>query len=68
MQRYGPGKNGTEVVLWTLEDGGHTYPGGKMFPSEVQSGLGYANTDIFASELMWEFFKRHSLTEKISEQ
>ena len=64
MELYGPGKNGAEVVLWTLEDGGHTCPGGNMFPADVKAGLGNINRDIDASELMWEFFRRHPLQEK----
>jgi polyhydroxybutyrate depolymerase len=58
MKQYGPGSDGAEVVLWTLEDGGHTWPGGKVFPSEIKTGVGHINTDIFASELMWRFFKK----------
>lgn len=64
MNRYWPCKDGAEVVLWTLEDGGHTWPGGTMFPAEVAAGQGNVNRDISASELMWEFFKGHSLKEK----
>ncbi|MFH1563457.1 MAG: PHB depolymerase family esterase [Nitrospirota bacterium] len=54
---YGHGKEGSEVILWTLEDGGHTWPGGKSSLPERQ--VGKLNTDIFASELMWQFFERH---------
>lgn len=64
MTRYGQGKDNTEVILWALEDGGHTWPGGKMFPSEIKAGLGYLNTNISASELMWEFFKGHTLNNR----
>jgi polyhydroxybutyrate depolymerase len=59
MKRYGPGRDNTEVVLWTLEDGGHTWPGGQMVVSEVKADLGNINRDISAVELMWEFFKNH---------
>ncbi|NQT95569.1 MAG: hypothetical protein HQ572_03880, partial [Candidatus Omnitrophica bacterium] len=63
MNRYGPGHNRTEVILWTLEDGGHTWPGGKVVPSARILGLdekiGNVNRDINASDLMWEFFKSH---------
>jgi len=55
---YGPGKNGTEVILWTLEDGGHTWPGGRVVAADEKFNLGNVNTDISASELMWEFFKK----------
>lgn len=62
--RYGPGKDNTEVILWTLEDGGHTWPGGKVMPNVEKLGLGKMgkiNQDINASELIWEFFERHKL-------
>ena len=29
---YRPGREGAEVVLWTLKDGGHTWPGGTCSP------------------------------------
>ncbi len=61
MNRYGACKNGTEVVLWTLEDAGHTWPGGQVFPAEIKAGVGNVNQDISASELIWEFFKKHTL-------
>ncbi|MFZ2603670.1 MAG: hypothetical protein WAX79_06720, partial [Candidatus Omnitrophota bacterium] len=65
MERYGPGENGSEVILWTLEDGGHTWPGGKVVPNIEALGLGKmgnVNQDINASELMWEFFKGYPST------
>jgi len=60
-ERYGPGLNDTEVVFWTLEDGGHTWPGGKMTVSEKFIGLGHINEDISASDLIWEFFEQHPM-------
>ena len=56
---YGPGRDGSEVVLWKLADGGHTWPGGEITRLENWYGLGKVNRDISASDLMWEFFKRH---------
>lgn len=56
---YGPGKEGSEVILWTLEDGGHTWAGGKS--SLPESQVGKINTDISASELMWQFFEKHPM-------
>lgn len=60
IARYGPGNHGTEVVLVTLQDGGHTWPGGKMCLSEKLLGIGPINQDISAMQMMWEFFKKHS--------
>lgn len=58
---YRPCRNGADVVLWTLEDGGHSWPGGKMSPAEVKAKMGNINKDIAASEVMWDFFKEHAL-------
>lgn len=59
MRAYGPGANGAEIVLWTLEDGGHTWPGGDS--SLPERMVGPVNRDINASALIWDFFSRHSL-------
>ncbi len=48
-----------DVVFWKLEDGGHTWPGGKKSKIEDTAGVGNINMDISASELMWEFFKKY---------
>lgn len=64
MNRYGPCQADSEVILWTLEDGGHAWPGGNMFPGVELLGLGElgeVNRDIHASDLMWKFFKKHPL-------
>lgn len=64
MTQWGPCAEGTEVVLWVLEDGGHTWPGSRTIKKgsvEVGTGRGYVNTDISTSELMWEFFKKHPM-------
>ena len=58
---YSPCKEGTEVVFWKLEDGGHTWPGGKKTKSEDKARVGNVNQDVIASQLMWEFFQKHSL-------
>lgn len=60
-QRWDKCKSNAPVVLWTLEDGGHTWPGGQMFPSEVKMGSGAINKDIDASLEIWNFFKQNAL-------
>lgn len=57
---YGPGRDGHEVALWRVEGGGHTWPGGR-FGLLKERALGQMTMDISASDLMWEFFKRHAL-------
>ena len=56
-QTYGGGKNGSEVVLITIEGGGHTWPG--MEP--MLDFLGKSALNISANDLMWQFFKKHKL-------
>lgn len=48
-----------DVVLWILEDAGHTWPGGRTTRTEDRAGVGKINTDISASEEMWKFFESH---------
>jgi polyhydroxybutyrate depolymerase len=45
-----------DVILYTVEGGGHTWPGSITVP-----GLGYNTTTINASELIWQFFQSHPL-------
>lgn len=47
-----------DVILYTIDEGGHTWPGG--FPLLI---LGKTTRDINASETMWEFFMAHPLSE-----
>ena len=49
------GTGGAEVVLYEIENGGHTWPGRKP----VSDILGDATMDISANDLMWEFFAKH---------
>jgi polyhydroxybutyrate depolymerase len=54
---YPGGKNGTEVILYAIENGGHTWPGGKQYLPE--SIIGKTCKDINACAVIWEFFKGH---------
>ena len=54
---YGPGKDGAEVVLFIVKDGGHTWPGQ---PSSLKF-LGKATANISANDLMWNFFVKHPM-------
>ena len=44
------------VVLYTLEGGGHTWPGGMEVPAWL---FGPTPRSVDASEAMWEFFRAH---------
>jgi hypothetical protein len=49
---YSGGESGTEVVLYKIEGGGHTWPGGPQYaPSSV---IGLASTHIDGSAKIWE--------------
>ncbi len=49
---------GTEVRGYTIVDGGHTWPGGWQYlPVGI---IGKTTENLDASEVIWEFFSRHS--------
>jgi polyhydroxybutyrate depolymerase len=45
-----------DVALYTIEGGGHTWPGGMQLPEWF---VGPTTEEISASGLMWEFFVQH---------
>jgi polyhydroxybutyrate depolymerase len=49
---------GADVVLYTVQGGGHTWPGGKPLPKWL---LGSTSSSIDATALMWAFFREHPL-------
>jgi len=54
---YRDGRDGTEVVLITVEGGGHTWPGGSQYLPV--SMIGRVCRDFDATALIWAFFKNH---------
>lgn len=54
---YRNGKDGTEVVLYAIEGGGHTWPGGWQYLPERT--IGKTSRDIDANEVIWDFFEKH---------
>lgn len=56
---YSGGRQGAEVILFRIEGGGHSWPGGPGL--ERARFLGPTCKDISANDLMWEFFKKYSL-------
>jgi polyhydroxybutyrate depolymerase len=53
-QTYKQCGGGVETILCTVQNGGHTWPGGLPVPS-----LGNTTTDLSATDAMWDFFQRH---------
>jgi len=57
-EEYGQGKGGTEVILYAIEGGGHTWPGGHQYlPAWI---IGKTSRDVDANEVIWSFFKKHA--------
>ena len=56
-RRFGPGRDGAEVVLITIEGLGHHWAGGVSQAPEFLVGK---NTDkLKATDVIWEFFLKH---------
>ena len=53
---YSGGKDSTEVILYAIEGGGHTWPGGLQYLPDDR--VGKVCQDINACEVIWEFFKK----------
>jgi len=54
---WGPGRAGSEVILYRIDGGGHTWPGRE--PDSFF--LGRSALGLDANSLIWEFFSRHPL-------
>ena len=53
--------DGATVVLYTVQDGGHTWPGGGPMPEWF---AGTTSHSIDATSLMWSFYRDHQLLRK----
>jgi polyhydroxybutyrate depolymerase len=58
--RYSGGVAGSEVVLYTVDGGGHSIPGPDELPWWYRLVAGPKNHDISGPEEIWEFFSRHT--------
>jgi polyhydroxybutyrate depolymerase len=56
--RYGDCSGQAEVIFYSIEGGGHTWPGGEPLPEFI---TGITNMDIDATRVMWDFFQAHPL-------
>lgn len=59
VQTYGGGRDNAEVVVYTIEGGGHTWPGG--FEPLPRFIVGRQCMDFEASRAIWDFFVRHPM-------
>ncbi len=55
--RYSGCADGAEVAFYTIEGGGHSWPGGEPLPEWI---TGTTTQDIDATRVMWDFFGRFS--------
>ena len=55
--RFAGGRDGSEVVLYTIWGGGHTWPG----QDPRMDLMGKFTRDINANDLIWDFFQKHPL-------
>lgn len=57
-KEYLNGNDGTEVILYSVDGGGHTWPGGFQYlPAWI---IGKTSRDINANQVIWSFFRKHS--------
>lgn len=56
ITRYDRCEGGARVVLYALEGGGHSWPGGR---ASGRSGADEPDANVRATDLMWDFFKQH---------
>lgn len=54
---HGPCAAKAEVALYTVEGGGHTWPGGPQYLPVAL--IGRTSRDINATQVIWEFFAAH---------
>ncbi len=58
-EMYNQCKDGVKVILYTIEGGGHTWPGGLQYlPERI---IGRTSRDLDANQLIWDFFKESSI-------
>ena len=58
IKEYLNGSDSTEVILYSIDGGGHTWPGGFQYlPAWL---IGKTSRDFDASEAIWSFFMRQS--------
>jgi len=59
--RYGSNDDNSEVVLCTIEGGGHTWPSSIVYKSKMIADISGMITYDISNDQIWEFFERHSL-------
>jgi polyhydroxybutyrate depolymerase len=60
VDSYSDCTQGTEVMLYSIVDGGHFWPGGEQ-PYVPANKIGKSSDDLEANELIWKFFAAHPM-------
>jgi polyhydroxybutyrate depolymerase len=62
VDTYSDCRDGATTVLYSIEKGGHTWPGGEQYvPAKY---IGRTSEDLDASETIWKFFAAHPMPAK----
>ncbi len=63
MSRYSGCRGGSEVILYTIQGGGHSWPGAEDVRNQRRRERVFGRTtrQISATQTIWQFFQRHSL-------
>lgn len=56
---YPAGKDGTQVVVYRVEGGGHTWPGGSQYLPQLV--VGKVSHQIDGTQVIWDFFRSQRL-------
>jgi polyhydroxybutyrate depolymerase len=59
IERYGSPGSPNEVVFYEIKGGGHTWPGGMQYLAK--RFIGPVCKDFSGNEVIWDFFKAHSV-------
>ena len=59
IYRYDNGADGTEVLYYRVDGGGHAWPSPTQFSLAIRLIAGYKNQDMVACDEAWAFFQQH---------
>ena len=57
--QYINSENNMDVAFYTIQGGGHSWPGGGSMPKII---VGHTTQDIDATQTIWDFFQKHPLS------
>jgi polyhydroxybutyrate depolymerase len=60
VDSYSDCTQGAEVLLYSIVDGGHFWPGGEQ-PYVPANKIGRSSDDLEANEIIWKFFAAHPM-------